>query len=262
MSIPTLPPSAPRVRLSIVSGSGAGGHVEVSRPVTFIGKRPGCKIALNHPQVYPLHAVIVHTGHEVYVRDLTGKEATFHNELKAVCERLTNGDAIRIAGWELRVDIASAPLQPGSAAQAEEAGPEIVGFERIDNGKFYKLTRPVFVVGRRPTCDAVLPDREVSRVHALFFKYLECMTVCDALSKNGLLLNDQPVQFARLRSGDVLGIEDFRLKMGSSVSAAEAVAPPTAVAKPAEPSAALGDDDVLDLLMERKPNHVDIHTPE
>jgi pSer/pThr/pTyr-binding forkhead associated (FHA) protein len=262
MAIPALPPSAPRVRLSIISGSGTGSHVELQRPITFIGKRPGCKIALNHPHVYSIHAAVVHSGREVYVRDLTGKEATFHNDLKAICERLTNGDVIRIASWELRVDITPAPITAGAAVEAPDAGPEIVGFERADNGKFYKLTRPVFVVGRRPTCDAVLPDREVSRVHALFFPYLGFLAVCDALSKNGIMLNDQPVAFARLRSGDVVGIEDYRLKLGSSVSAAASIKPKTAVAEPEELSGKLDEDDVLDVLMGSKADHIDIRTGE
>jgi len=249
-SLFTLPPTAPKVRLTIVSGSGAGMSLELTRPVTFVGRRDGCKVALNHPKVFAVHAAVVHTGEDVYLRDLTGKETTFHNDLKAICERLAHGDTIRIASWELRVSITG----PGSPASPDEV-PIIV--ERLDTGRTHRLSRAVAVIGRRNSSDIVVPDREVSRSHAVIFGYLDGLAICDALSKNGLKVNDKFQRFGRLTPNDIVSIGPHRFKVRRGATSPAGSGSPIVREAPAE---AIDDDDIMEMLMDSKADRIDIRS--
>lgn len=63
------------------------------------------------------------------------------------------------------------------------------------------------VVGRDPECAVHLPDRQVSRRHAVIRRQDDRYVVLDLDSKNGTWVNGQPVGGARpLRDGDELSI--------------------------------------------------------
>lgn len=65
-----------------------------------------------------------------------------------------------------------------------------------------------FVIGRAPECDAVIPDRLVSRTHAVIERQGDSWLVIDQQSGNGTLLNGEKVEQAVLQDGDVIGIGD------------------------------------------------------
>lgn len=77
----------------------------------------------------------------------------------------------------------------------------------------WSLDRPRMVIGRDPTCDIVLPDRLVSRRHALVERSPEGYVLQDLESKNGTYLNGLPVTGpTRLQDGDEIQIAlRFRL---------------------------------------------------
>lgn len=63
------------------------------------------------------------------------------------------------------------------------------------------------VVGRDPACDICLPDRQISRRHAIIRRGADCYEVADTGSKNGLWLNGAPVEGAMpLSDGDEISI--------------------------------------------------------
>ena len=65
----------------------------------------------------------------------------------------------------------------------------------------------VLVLGRAPTCDIVIPDRQVSRRHARILETPEGYLLEDLSSKNGTYLNGQRViQPQALRDGDEVQI--------------------------------------------------------
>jgi FHA domain/Domain of unknown function (DUF1707) len=66
--------------------------------------------------------------------------------------------------------------------------------------------RPVLVVGRRSTCDVVLSDRRVSRVHAVLMLVGDQWLIEDLRSTNGTTLNGTRLRSAApLHPGDLLG---------------------------------------------------------
>ena len=102
---PVVSSHAPRVRLSVVRGVGAGQGILLRRVASIIGSSTGVKLLLRHPDVSGLHCAIVNTGGLVYVRDLQGRQGTFLNDLKAEHEVIQDGDVIKIHPWQLRVEI-------------------------------------------------------------------------------------------------------------------------------------------------------------
>lgn len=84
--------------------------------------------------------------------------------------------------------------------------PILVGRAGPLNGQRWPLAR-LTVVGRDATCDIIIPDRQVSRLHARFVPVKEGVLLEDVGSKNGTYCNgvavDRPVL---LQDGDVIQI--------------------------------------------------------
>jgi hypothetical protein len=65
------------------------------------------------------------------------------------------------------------------------------------------LDQPSMIIGRHPSCEILLPDRQISRQHARFLRTKEGFTLEDLGSKNGTFLNGEPVTEPRmLTDGD------------------------------------------------------------
>lgn len=212
---PRLPKSAPKVKLTIVGGPGKGQLIELSRCVTLIGSRHGCKLQLKSPEVSAVHCAIVNTGDEVFVRDLASSNGTYLNDLPAVLEKLDDGDTIRVATWELRVEITAYLLDTASDMPhvSLEPEPSAFGVELNGSGKLVRMKRPIGVLGRRDSCDIVIKDKQVSRVHMLLFTYAGQPVFCDMLSNNGVVLEGQRLGFGVLHSGDAIQLGQLRIRM-------------------------------------------------
>ncbi|MCB9851099.1 MAG: FHA domain-containing protein [Phycisphaerales bacterium] len=226
---PRLPKSAPKVSLTIVGGPGKGHVVDLTRCVTLIGSRHGCKLQLRSPEVSAVHCAIVNTGEEVFVRDLASSNGTYLNDLPAVLEKLDDGDTIRVADWELRVKVTAYTLDTLSDLPhvSLEPEPTAFGVELNGSGKLVRMKRPIGVVGRRDSCDIVIKDKQVSRVHMLLFTYAGQPVFCDMLSNNGVTLEGHRLGFGVLHSGDALTLGQLAIRMilpgvGRRPAAAEA----------------------------------------
>jgi serine phosphatase RsbU (regulator of sigma subunit) len=65
------------------------------------------------------------------------------------------------------------------------------------------LDKPEAVIGREAACDVALDDAVTSRRHARLYRDAEgAYWIQDLRSKNGTILNDQPVLTSRVRDGD------------------------------------------------------------
>jgi pSer/pThr/pTyr-binding forkhead associated (FHA) protein len=212
---PFVPPNARRVRVSVFSGSGTGQNIELRRAVSLVGSRSGCKITLRRSDVSPVHCAIVNTGDEVYLRDLLSQSGTFLNDLPAECEKLSDGDIIRVGHWELAVEIRAPEVDgaTGSSVMNLEPAPTVVALKNVNNGPLVKLRREIGVIGRRAGADLILHDKQASRAHALVFLLNGQPVVCDLLSENGLTINEEPSRFGVLHSGDTLVLGASRVRV-------------------------------------------------
>lgn len=201
---PALSSDAPRVRVEVLAGQGAGRSIELVKPVSLFGARAGCKIILNHVNVSPAHAALVNTGSAVYVRDLVTSGGTMINNMREKIVVVENGDELAIGSWKFRIHVESSQFEPSHTA-APPATPrvELVG---RSNGDITTLSKPVCVIGRRGECDLSLPAENVSRTHSLILPFEYQPAVFDLLSTVGTRVNGKRVRFARLSSGDVLEI--------------------------------------------------------
>lgn len=231
-------PNAKRLVASIFSGSGTGKTVELRRAVSLVGSRPGCKITIRHPDVSAVHCAIINTGDEIYLRDLVSKTGTHLNGLQAECEKLSDGDIIRVANWEIALQISAPDINDstGSSVINLEPSPTVLALKNCNDGPLVKLNREINVIGRKPGVDFILHDRQVSRAHAILFVLNGHPVICDLLSENSLTINDESGRFGVLHSGDTLGLGTSKVRViipsptlqpssggGSSIMTAETV---------------------------------------
>ena len=74
-------------------------------------------------------------------------------------------------------------------------------------GQRWAVTKMEMTIGREPECDVVIPDRQVSRVHATLRRVGDGFELEDLNSKNGTHLNGRPVQGrVRLQDGDLIQV--------------------------------------------------------
>jgi predicted component of type VI protein secretion system len=102
-------------------------------------------------------------------------------------------------------------LPKGEAKEAAEPKDEKRGFGTLtlrtegQLGKSYPICEKGLIVGRDPAqSDIVIPDPNVSRVHAWFTVKKGEVVVIDRGSTNGTYVNNARVDNAKLKPGDVI----------------------------------------------------------
>ncbi len=110
--------------------------------------------------------------------------------------------------------------------------PEVAMVILLDSegeGRRWALDRERLEIGRDPSCDILLPDRVVSRHHAIIERCEEGYVLRDNGSKNGTFVNGEPVNDGHLlRDGDEIQIAlRFRLIFVAAGATAPLSPPPT-----------------------------------
>jgi len=97
----------------------------------------------------------------------------------------------------------------------EENIPVLIVYEGALSGTRWPLDRDRLTIGRAPDCDIVILERQVSRYHVRIERDSEGYLLHDLGSKNGTLVNGEPVhgQPYRLRDGDEIVLATA-LRMG------------------------------------------------
>jgi adenylate cyclase len=85
------------------------------------------------------------------------------------------------------------------------------------NDKRFTLPAGTTLAGRASTCDLVLGDASVSRMHARFIVDGERCTLEDLVSSNGTFVNGQQVLTATLKAGDRVLLGSFALTLNCDV---------------------------------------------
>jgi hypothetical protein len=76
-----------------------------------------------------------------------------------------------------------------------------------------ELSGTVAVVGRDPSCDLVLNDAKCSRRHAVLEAGPDGIAIRDAGSANGIYVNNQKVERANLKDGDLVRLGEVLIKI-------------------------------------------------
>ncbi|HUU00103.1 MAG TPA: FHA domain-containing protein [Myxococcota bacterium] len=103
------------------------------------------------------------------------------------------------------------------AAVPDEAPDEVplLTVETPDGASDVEVSRDMFVIGRAPECDVVLPDQLVSRKHARIEKRADGWYVVDLDSGNGTFLNDERVSESLLYNGDLIQVGDAAISFAA-----------------------------------------------
>jgi pSer/pThr/pTyr-binding forkhead associated (FHA) protein len=108
------------------------------------------------------------------------------------------GDTTEFAAVESYPAVAPAPLS------AEETGAFLLGASEPVTGLSFRTPMGRTLIGRGDDCDLVIRDRTVSARHAELTVRAEGVTITNLLATNGVRVNGDAVQTAKLNDGDVL----------------------------------------------------------
>lgn len=209
--------------LTVIAGEGVGRRVDCRRIVCLVGSRHGCKVNLQHPGVAPVHVAIVHMGDRIMACDLASVRGSRLNGLPLVQEELADGDVLAVGPWEFRVGLTVAPGGADAIAHPDlDPTPREFSLEHVATRRGFQPRCNVCIIGRRSKCDIAIDDADVSRVHALLFRYDDRPAIMDLLATLPLRVNGQEVGFRFLEAEDVLGIggSEFRVRFPKMLKAA------------------------------------------
>ncbi len=117
---------------------------------------------------------------------------------------------------EIRVEARAVPVREGGDThdtrvyRARRGEGALVVVQGVQQGMRFPLEGEVVTVGRRRTCDVVIPDPCVSREHLRVEREEGGWRVVDLGSTNGTFVNERKVAVHRLRAGD-------RIRIGNTV---------------------------------------------
>jgi len=82
----------------------------------------------------------------------------------------------------------------------------LVFIDKNGTTQSFKLRSAVTFIGRRQDCDMCIPLSVVSRRHCEIYTEFDKLLVRDLKSRNGIFVNDESIDEATLKAGDVLKI--------------------------------------------------------
>jgi pSer/pThr/pTyr-binding forkhead associated (FHA) protein len=94
-------------------------------------------------------------------------------------------------------------------------------------------------IGRDPSCDVVIDNAGISRLHASIEAVGDSFVLRDCESQNGITLNGEPCSEGRLVHGDMIGLNKFLLRFSN-----QALEVPTNLQTEAEKPKAAGPKEV------------------
>src|SRR5262245_19202686 len=70
-------------------------------------------------------------------------------------------------------------------------------------------------IGRDPSCDMVIDNVGVSRLHAVIEVIGDSFVLRDCESQNGITMNGEPCREGRLVNGDIIGLNKFLIRFSN-----------------------------------------------
>lgn len=83
----------------------------------------------------------------------------------------------------------------------------------LDGAADVVIDKPIILIGRNDDCDVVLSSKKVSRQHCCIAQVEQRLVIRDLGSTNGIRINGERADEARLKVGDELAIGDRRFKI-------------------------------------------------
>ncbi|MCS6925495.1 MAG: FHA domain-containing protein, partial [Candidatus Binatia bacterium] len=237
------------LKVTVLSGPDAGATFQLSGETAVIGRSHTCDVVLADTLVSKRHCTITYQdGHYILTDHSTN--GTFLQDLKTRLQKqeLHDGDELLLGKTRLRVeflpegDVAPRPsgetqtrvvaptreIQDATASLTAVRQPDvpivITVLDGPDRGLAYSPAQDVISIGRATTCDIVLHDPTVSRLHATIKREAGKYRLYDENSKTGIYLRTPTTRVfhADLADGDVVYLGQTQLRIDIPLSAVKA----------------------------------------
>ena len=93
--------------------------------------------------------------------------------------------------------------------------PELILSLRERELSRFSITAMRTTIGRDPSCDVVIDNAGISRLHAAIEAVGDSFLLRDCDSQNGITLNGEPCREGRLVHGDIVGMNKFLLRFSN-----------------------------------------------
>ena len=198
----------------------------VPHPFAIIGRDPRCEIALDNDAISRRHALLLILEGRLFGVDLGSREGTLWAETARAYGWLEGDATLTLGPYQVQ---ALHPRPVGSVPKfnpmaAWPRGPKngadlILEVVNIPSRKSrWRIKSVVTLIGRSPDCKMRLMDPSVSSVHGCLVCTPMGLWVIDLLGRQGIEVNERPVQFARLADSDDLRVGRFLFRVRGEVA--------------------------------------------
>ena len=108
----SLPPDAPKIRITAGLGTANQKTWNLRRPVTLIGSSRLAHLVLSRETVSRAHGIIVNTGSEVLLKDLHSTNGSWCNGRRVDLAVLNDGDVLKLGDTSIQVAIHAIGASP------------------------------------------------------------------------------------------------------------------------------------------------------
>ncbi|MEE8165816.1 MAG: FHA domain-containing protein, partial [Myxococcota bacterium] len=188
---------------------GEEGSYQGSGPVT-IGREPGNTLTVADPQISRFHLEIFQRGRDWIVRDLESRNGTINAATRARISEavLRPGDALLLGSHRIEVYFEVSVIPESGSIRFEIIEP-------VELAAVIESDRQNITIGRYPTCEVVLSDPTVSRVHAVVTLTSAGYVLNDQKATNAIFVGTPPrrVTSELLHDGDEIRLGAVRLRV-------------------------------------------------
>jgi pSer/pThr/pTyr-binding forkhead associated (FHA) protein len=210
------------IKLVISDNEGTTTVVPLVRDEVSIGRKEGNTIRLTERNISREHCRIQRSNGSYVIHDLGSYNGVVINGQRIAGEsQVKPGDEIRIGDYTLllQTEAPDQPVAKPDVAPAQAVAPGarpparlVVLTPPVAGAEFSLPERGELRIGRAPELDITLDHRSVSREHAKLACDAGEVRVIDRGSVNGVVVNGEKVNEARLAPGDVVELGDVLLR--------------------------------------------------
>jgi pSer/pThr/pTyr-binding forkhead associated (FHA) protein len=218
--------------LEIEGPAGPGtGRIVLSRPFALLGRDDRADVLLDHDLVSRRHTFLQVIEGRIFFIDLESREKTLLDGSPAESGWLLPGRTLGVGPYRIHLaptDDAAAgersgptyaplsiPPSPLLARSTESSDLPSVALEfesRSAGHSVWRMSQVMAVLGRSPRCRVRVYDPNVSKLHCALLRTSSGLWVVDLLGRDGITANGQPVRYAPLGEGDVLGVSQVLMR--------------------------------------------------
>ncbi len=213
-----LPETAPQLRITTGLGTATEKSWKIKRPVTLIGARRPAHIVLHDRKISAAHCVIINDGTHIFVKDLYSRNATFCNGARVDLTPLFDGDVLTVNGINIQVSIQfwdnglqATGAEPDRNIRMVYGLPVEIGL--VHTHQRWLLREGVALIGTHEAAQLQLEHEDISRRHAIIFKFGHHPAIFDLGGQGGLRINGRLCTLGPLKDGDRFSVGPYRLQV-------------------------------------------------